>query len=64
MPHRDGPRPHVLIDGWALIIRATRVALRNPVLPMMATFFPLILLVLMTVSFGSLVVPGGSGRTT
>ncbi|WP_446222520.1 ABC transporter permease [Nocardia sp. IBHARD005] len=55
-----GPRPHVLIDGWALTIRAIRVTLRNPVLLMMATFFPLILLVLMTVSFGSLVAPGGS----
>lgn len=54
------PRPDVLTDGWALTIRAILVTLRNPVLLMMATFFPLILLVLITVSFGSLVAPGGS----
>lgn len=55
-----GPRPNILIDGWTLTLRAVRVTLRNPFLLMMATFFPLILLVLMTVAFGSLVAPGGS----
>ncbi|MEV6279148.1 ABC transporter permease [Nocardia sp. NPDC051832] len=58
-PAAAGPRPQLLHDGWALTVRAIRVTLRNPVLLMMATFFPLILLVLITVSFGSLVAPGG-----
>lgn len=46
-------------DAAALTARSIRVTLRNPILVVTAVFFPLVLLLLITVSFGSLVVPGG-----
>lgn len=56
----DGlPRAAVISDAAALTWRAVLVTLRNPVLVLSAVFFPLILLLLITVSFGSLVAPGG-----
>lgn len=46
-------------DAVALTARAVLVTLRNPILVVTAVLFPLILLLLITVSFGSLVAPGG-----
>lgn len=54
VPHADP-----LGDAWVMTGRAVRQTLRNPVLIASATFLPLILMLLMTASFGSIVDPEG-----
>ncbi|MBH0779304.1 ABC transporter permease [Nocardia bovistercoris] len=60
-PHTAAPRRVVAqaVELAALTGRAVRVTLRDPALIGPATLFPVILLVLITVSFGTLVAPGG-----
>jgi ABC transporter DrrB family efflux protein len=53
------PRPAPVGDCLAMAGRALKLMLRDPVTFVLATFFPLILLLLMTASFAKIVNPAG-----
>ncbi|WP_018656797.1 ABC transporter permease [Actinomadura flavalba] len=56
------PRPAVLGDSALLAGRALRLLWRDPAALYLSAFFPLILLLLMSVSFAEIVLPGRSYR--
>ncbi|MET7637487.1 ABC transporter permease [Streptomyces sp. NPDC005438] len=56
------PRAQLLTDSWIMTVRSVRLTLRSPTALGTATLLPLLLLMLMTASFGALIDDNGSYR--
>lgn len=61
-PVRAAPRPALVDDALAMTGRAIRVVLRTPAAIVAAVFMPLILMLVMTAGFATVVVPDGTHR--